>query len=73
MRISVQLRAGQSRWARSVFVDTINQPHVIPFDDFRAVDEAAARRGRQVRARFGGAPLLDAEAGHVVIGLRAED
>ena len=41
MRISVQLRAGQSRWARSVYVDTVNQPHVIPFDDFRGVDESA--------------------------------
>jgi len=44
LRISVQLRAGQSRWARSVFVDTVNQPHVIPFDDFRGVDEAAPGR-----------------------------
>src|SRR2546423_8082684 len=34
--------------------------------DFRAVAEATARRGRQVRARFGGAPPLAAEAGHAV-------
>jgi hypothetical protein len=41
MRISVQLRAGRSRWARSVYVDTVNQPHVIRFADFRGVDEGA--------------------------------
>jgi hypothetical protein len=40
MRISVQLRTGQSRWARSVYVDSFSLSHTIFFDEFRPVEES---------------------------------
>ena len=40
MRISVQLRTDRSRWARSVYVDSFNQPHTIFFDEFRPVEDS---------------------------------
>ena len=66
---------GADRWSVTVRGTRAQYRQAPRFDraEFAAVDEAAARRGRQARAQFGGAPLLDAEAGHVVIGLRAED
>jgi hypothetical protein len=42
MRLSVQLRTARSRWVRSVYVDTFNQPHTIFFDDFRPAEAEGA-------------------------------
>jgi hypothetical protein len=42
MRVSVQLRTGggaSNRWARSVYVDAIEQEHTIFFDDMRPVGQ----------------------------------
>ena len=73
--VPVSAVVGADRWSVTVRGTKAQYQRAPHFNraGFRAVDEATARRGRQARARFGGAPLLDAEAGHVVIGLRAED
>ncbi len=42
MRVSVQLRADQSRWQRSVFVDTADRDITVFFDDLKAVPGATA-------------------------------
>jgi hypothetical protein len=42
MRVSVQLRAEQSRWQRSVFVDTMDRDITVFFDDLKAVAGATA-------------------------------
>lgn len=39
MRISVQLQSPKGRWQRSIYVDTLNQPHTIFLDDFTPAGE----------------------------------
>lgn len=44
MRVSVQLRTGggeSDRWARSVYVDAMEQEHTVLFDDMRPVGQTA--------------------------------
>ena len=52
MRISVQIRTDTERWQRSIYIDTVNQPHTIFFDQFLPVGETDTDR----------APLADVRA-----------
>ena len=44
MRISVQLQSAHGRWQRSVYVDTFNQAHTIPLDEFAPVGDTGPYR-----------------------------
>jgi hypothetical protein len=39
MRISVQLQTERGRWQRSIYLDSVSQPHTIFFDEFTPVGE----------------------------------
>jgi hypothetical protein len=44
MRISVQLRAGNDRWQRSIYLDIFNRQHTVLFGDLRRAGAAATDR-----------------------------
>jgi hypothetical protein len=44
MRMSVQLRTKDARWQRSIYVDTMSQPHTIFFEEFAPVEAKGTDR-----------------------------